>query len=140
MVATRSSLLSRTWIAGVVGYSVIRALLAWPTFGQYGVNPLVFLILDIATAPPYAVGQVRIVQGVRSKEWTSVQFWAGVVLVTFLAPYVYIAIAGGSDLPTFAWVVLGVLVLVFGLASGLRIRAALKESPTEAVQAEVRED
>ncbi|MGI9606607.1 MAG: hypothetical protein ACR2P0_10755 [Acidimicrobiales bacterium] len=118
---------SRAWIVAVTAYAVVRALLAWPTLGQYGVNPAIFLIIDIATAPPYAMGQVGIVSGFRSKQWGQVQFWAVVVLVTFLAPYVYIVVAGREELPLIAYIVLAILVVVFGTASVLRMRSQVRQ-------------
>lgn len=123
---TDTTIWSRAWILGVVAYAVVRALIAWPTLGQYGVNPVVFLLIDIGTAPPYALGQVRIVQGFRRRDWGRVQLWAAIVLVTFLAPYAYIALAGGDDLPAWVWIVMGILVTVIGTASILRIRRDLR--------------
>lgn len=111
----------RAWIAGVFGFSVARALVVWPTLGDYGVNPWIFLIIDVVTAWPYAYGQVRVVNGARRGDWRSVQFWAFVTFLNFIAPYAYIVGAGSGEMPLFAWVVIGALIVVFGVASVIRI-------------------
>jgi len=105
----------------VVVYAIARAAIVWPTLSGYGVNPLIFLVIDVATAWPYAVGQVRIVQGIRARAWQQVQVWSLIALAGFLAPYVYIVGAGSGELPVLAYVVIGALVLVLGAASVARI-------------------
>ena len=112
----------RAWIVGVFAFSVARALVAWPALSQYGVNPWVFLAIDVVTAFPYAVGQVKVVNGFRYKQYGAVQIWALVVGATFLAPYVYIVMAGQERIPTVAYLVIALLAVVFGAASLLRMR------------------
>ena len=84
----------RVWILVVCGYSLLRALLAWPLLVHYGVNPAVFLVLDVATAYPLALGQVRIVGGFRGRDYAAVQGWSVVAGGAFLLPYAYLLVAG----------------------------------------------
>ena len=51
------------WIAVLCGYSLVRAVLAWPLLVHYDINPATFLVLDVGTAYPLGLAQVRIVQG-----------------------------------------------------------------------------
>lgn len=118
----------RAWIIGVFAFSVARALVAWPTLSQYGVNPWVFLAIDIVTAFPYAVGQVKVVNGFRYKQYRGVQAWSLVVAVTFLAPYIYIVLAGQERIPTLVYVVIAVLAVIFGTASVLRMRSQYRSA------------
>lgn len=120
--------LGQAWIVGVVAYSIARALLAWPTLGQYGVNPWVFLTIDLVTALPYGTGQVKIVNGFRQQKYGAVQLWALVVLVTFVAPYVYIFAAGRESMPLWVYGVIAAIMLVFAVASILRIRRDVREA------------
>jgi hypothetical protein len=113
----------KAWIVGVFAFSVARALIAWPTLSQYGVNPWVFLLIDIATAFPYALGQVKVVNGFRYRQYRGVQAWSLVVAVTFLAPYGYIVLAGQERIPALVYVVIAVLAVIFGTASVLRMRS-----------------
>lgn len=112
----------RAWIVGVFAFSVARALVAWPTLSQYGVNPWVFLTIDVVTAFPYALGQVKVVNGFRYRQYGVVQLWALVVAATFLAPYFYIVFAGQERIPTVVYLVIALLATVFGIVSVLRMR------------------
>lgn len=113
--------LGTAWIVGVVAYAIVRALIVWPTLGEYGVSPWIFLIIDVGTAWPYAYGQVRVVKDARRSEWRSAQLWGLVALVSFVAPYAYIVGAGSGEMPLLAWIVIGALVLFLGAVSVLRI-------------------
>lgn len=111
----------KAWIAGVFGYSVLRALVVWPTLGEYGVNPWAFLAIDVGTAWPYAYGQVRVVNEGRSRNWGGMQLWSLIALLSFVAPYAYIAGAGSGEMPLIAWIIIGLLMVAFGSASVVRI-------------------
>ncbi|GJM36734.1 MAG: hypothetical protein DHS20C19_01010 [Acidimicrobiales bacterium] len=90
-------------------------------------NPWAFLAIDVGTAWPYAYGQVRVVKAARSQDWGSTQRWALITLLAFVAPYVYIAGAGSGQMPVFAWIVVGLLMVFFGVASVVRIRRQINE-------------
>lgn len=113
--------LGTAWIVGVVAYAILRALIVWPTLGDYGVDPWIFLIIDVGTAWPYAYGQLQVIREARRGEWRSVQIWALITLASFIAPYAYIVGAGSGEMPLLAWIVIGVLVAFLGLASVVRI-------------------
>ena len=40
----------KAWIVTIFGYSALRALVVWPTLSTYGVNPWIFLVIDVGTA------------------------------------------------------------------------------------------
>lgn len=115
----------RIWILGVFAFSIARALLAWPTLGRYGVNAWIFLAIDLITAFPYAYGQVKLIKDIVARELGGVQLWSAVVLVSFLAPYIYIFVAGSGELPLIGYIIVVALIVVFGAASALRIRRAV---------------
>lgn len=119
--------LGKAWIVSILGYSMLRALVVWPTLGDYGVNPWAFLAVDLGTAWPYAYGQVRVVNAARVGSWGQAQRWALIALLAFIAPYAYIAGAGSGEMPVVAWVVIGVLMLFFGVASVVRIRSQIRQ-------------
>jgi len=111
--------LGKTWIVGVFAYAVLRALIVWPTLGEYGVSPWVFLIIDVGTAWPYAYGQ-------------GMQIWAVIAMLSFIAPYAYIVGAGSGEMPLIAWIVIGALMALFGIASIVRILRQIRQPQTEA--------
>lgn len=120
---------------GIFLFSAARALVAWPTLGRYGVNPWVFLAIDIVTALPYGVGQavtVKILRN-RSRPPTDAVGWAALVAAMFLAPYVYILVASG-DMPLYAYLGVILWMLVFGVLAAVRMRRQVRQD-REAEQA-----
>ena len=119
--------LGRAWAIGIVLFSVARALIAWPTLGRYGVDPVTFLVLDIVTALPYGVGQALTVKILRDRTRPPRQAlpWALIVTASFLAPYIYIFVASGS-MPVLAY--LGVLawMALFGILAVIRINRQVR--------------
>ncbi len=114
-------LLGRSWSVGVIVFSAARALVAWPTLGRYGVDPWIFLAIDLVTAPPYGVAQavtVKILRD-RGRPWQDATGWALVVLAAFVAPYAYIFAASGS-LPAPATIGVLAWMVVFGALAAWR--------------------
>ena len=68
------------WILILCGYSLLRAVLAWPILARYGINPAAFLFLDVVTAYPLALGQVRIVAAFRAQDFAAAQTATSTVL------------------------------------------------------------
>jgi hypothetical protein len=113
----------RSWALGVFLFSGARALVAWPTLGRYGVDPWVFLVIDIVTAVPYGVGQAVTVKILRdgSRSPADAAGWAVVVGLMFMAPYAYIFLASG-DMPLYAYAGVILWMAVFGVLAALRMR------------------
>jgi hypothetical protein len=103
----------------------------WPTLGEYGVSPWAFLAIDVGTAWPYAYGQVRVVNEARAKNWGGTQLWAAIALLSFIAPYAYIVGAGSGEMPLIAWIVIGLLIVFFGVASLVRIVKQIRSPAPE---------
>ena len=126
----------RAWSVGIVLFSAARALVAWPALGRYGVDPWLFLAIDLITAVPYGVAQAVTVKILRdpTRPAGHAAGWATVVGAAFLAPYIYIFAASGS-MPAYAY--LGVLLwmLVFGVLAVLRMRKQVR-APREPTGAE----
>ena len=114
------------WVVGVSAFAIARALIAWPTLGRFGVNPWIFLALDVGTAPPYAYGQVKLVKSILNRAHARTQLWAVVVLVSFVAPYIYVFVAGSGELPAIGYAIVIILAGVFGAASVARFRKTLR--------------
>jgi len=121
--------LGRAWTVGVFLFSAARALIAWPALGRYGVNPWIFLAIDIATAAPYGLSQALTVKILRDRDRkpTDSLGWGAVVVVTFLMPYAYIFLASGSmsmvaTAGVIAW------MAVFGLLAAYRMRRQVNDN------------
>lgn len=96
MKGRTSTIVRRGWIASVLGYSALRFVVAWGALSRYGVDPLVFAVLDLATAYPYAHATAELVASAWSGRGDRAAAWALVALVMFVAPYGYVLAAGGA--------------------------------------------
>lgn len=129
------------WVTGVVAYTLVRFLVAYGTLNRYGVNVWIFGLLDVGTAVPYAVATARVVTSLIDRRLRSVSGWAFVASGSFLAPYLYVAFAGGAKgLDTTVWVVLVLLVFCLGTNAvwGIirKVRAGRTVLPPTAVGAQ----
>ena len=95
----------RIWAGLLVFYSVGAAYLVWRTLSPYGVNPIVFLIIDMVTSWPYGLATARIVVNVVKARWSEVRKWSWVAGVTFIAPDVYV-LASAHHAPRHIYVLL----------------------------------
>lgn len=90
------------------------------------VNPWVFLAIDLGTAYPYAKSWPRLIRSLAGHRLQTASFWALVLVGTFLAPYLYVAIAG-DDVAGWVWWMLGVFVAIGLLSAAYRLRSALRK-------------
>lgn len=122
----------RAWAVGIFLFSAARALIAWPTLGRYGVDPWLFLAIDLVTALPYGIAQALTVKILRDRSRPPADSvpWAVVVVAMFVAPYVYIFLASGS-MPLLATVGVLAWMVLFGLLAGLRMRRQIKADTAE---------
>ncbi|MBN2695648.1 hypothetical protein JXR93_13385 [bacterium] len=122
--------LSRFFGVGVVFYMVLRFVIAIPTLGPYGVNPYIFGLLDVITAIPFAVGVPRLILFAKQRENRKIIQWIIVLAISFIIPYLYIAIEG-EKIPKLIWGALSVVILGLGIEAFLsvrsKIRAAIRE-------------
>lgn len=113
---SRRQVLELSWVIGVVLFVIVRFVIAYSTLAQYSrVTVVVFGVLDIVTAVPYALGTARVVTGLVDKKVAYASRWAMVACASFVAPYVWLAWAGRGDFPVVAYVVIGVLAVLLGL-------------------------
>lgn len=113
--SARRRWLERTWVVTVVVFTLARLLVARATLAERGLNIWVFGVIDLVTAFPYALGTARIVEAVVDRDGHALGRWTLVAGASFIAPYCYIAWAGAEEgFPTQVYVVLGVLIAIFG--------------------------
>jgi hypothetical protein len=122
--------LGQMWTLTVVVLCAARAVVVWPMLGEHGINPWWFLVLDVGTAPFYGVGQAMGVKLLRdeTRPMRQAMPWIGMVLVSFLAPYLYVLRSAGQ-LPSY--VVYGVILwmMVFGGLTARRMARDVRMEP-----------
>jgi len=113
----REHLWERLWAGLVVLYSIGRALVVWRVLAKYGVNPVIYLVIDVITSWPYGIATARIVLNVLRRRWSRVRNWTFVAVPTFIAPDLYLLIAAHRA-PRAVYVVL-IMVIVFLAAAAV---------------------
>jgi hypothetical protein len=125
----------RLWAGLLVLYSVGAAYVVWRTLGKYGVNAIVFLVIDVATSWPYGLATARIVVNVVKHRWKAVRKWSWVAAITFITPDIYV-LASAHHAPRDVYLIIVVvitfLVLFAILSVVLQIRSWGKLAATAA--------
>jgi hypothetical protein len=129
----RRRLLSRTWAGVVVGWSIIRTLIVWAAVGDYGLNPWIYLAIDLASACIDAITPPRMVLSFIDDQHRKALQWAAISLAAFVVPDAYI-FWGTRTLPTKLIVLIigviaatssvGVITVVRKIRAGRAARAA----------------
>ena len=118
----RRKMLSRTWAAVVVGWSLIRTFIVWAAVKDYGFNPWIYLGIDLASATVDAFSTPRMVIAFIDDHYRVALKWALISLVAFIVPDIYIFL-GTRTLPTRIIVVLCIIIggtLVVGVVTVVR--------------------
>lgn len=98
---------------GIFLFTVVRGMAAWP-LSMYGMQIWIFILIDFVTAFPYVWGINNIVRGIRTREAWKLLADGAVVVVSFMAPYLYLFLSAGSAMPL--WVVLSAVMIIIVLA------------------------
>jgi hypothetical protein len=101
--------LSRTWAIIVVAWSLIRTVIVWAAVGDYGLNPWIYLGLDLASAIVDALSTPRMVLNFIDDHMRKATEWALISLVVFIIPDLYIFL-GTRTLPKRIIVVICVII------------------------------
>lgn len=104
-------------MASLAVYTVVRFAAAGGALGAYGVDARWFLFWDVLTVPPYVWSIGRLVRSLSDPAlhpFRETVGWSGLALVSFMAPYTYLYYAGAGAFPPLAWLLVSMLVVLFG--------------------------
>lgn len=115
---------SRVWAISVLwGYAVFKFWITSGILAAYGINPWIFLFLDMVTVPPYVIGWNFLFTSFTSKQDTkkfkTLILWGMMTFVSSTAPYFYAAWAGRQSGSKQIWIVF-VLIMVLLLIGQVR--------------------
>jgi hypothetical protein len=116
-------MLSRMWAGMVITWSVIRTLIVWAALGDYGLNPWVYLGIDLVSAAIDAYTTPRMVLRFIDDHFKSAINWGLVSLVAFIIPDIYIFV-GTRTLPK---KVIAVLVLVIATMLTIAVYSVVRK-------------
>ena len=77
---------------------------------NYGVDPVVFLVIYFASAPFFYYSVFRMVRALAQKHGREIMLWSAVFLCATVAPFIYVLFFG-RNLP---WWVYGIIALLIG--------------------------
>lgn len=98
-VLARRKVLARSWAGIVIGWAFIRTLIVWAAVGDYGLNPWIYLCIDLVSACVDAITTPRMVLSFVDEEYKKATKWAAISLGAFIVPDLYIFL-GTRTLPT----------------------------------------
>jgi hypothetical protein len=116
--------LERTWVLGVIVFVVARFALAYGAIGDESRSAvIVFGVLDLVTAVPYAIATARIVTSLVDRNVQSAATWGIVASVSFLAPYAWLAWVGrDGSFGLLVYLAIALFVVSIGTHAVLTIR------------------
>jgi len=98
---------------------------------DYGVNPIVFLVIYLISVPFFYYSLLRTIRALAKKLGKEVRLWSAVFLCATAAPFLYVLFFGRN----LTWWVYGIIILligqgVFSLVRKLQVKptAGAKES------------
>src|SRR3954468_24584352 len=94
----RRKVLSRTWAAIVVVWSLVRTLIVWAALGDYGINPWAYLGIDLVSALVDAFTTPRMVLAFLDDRHKRAGKWLLASALAFVVPDLYIFL-GTRTLP-----------------------------------------
>ena len=124
----RRKTLEASWVAGVVVFVVVRFVVAYSALVEYDrLTVVIFGLLDLGTAVPYAIGTARLVTSLVDGDVEIAARWGALAAFCFLAPYLWIAWAGrDGEFPTIVYVVTAILAVCLGINAVLGLRRRVR--------------
>ncbi len=88
---------------------------------DYGVDPIVFLVIYLVSVPIFYYSLYRMVRALAQRVSREIMLWSFVFLCTVVAPFVYVLLFG-RNLPWWVYLVIALIVGqgVFSLVRNLR--------------------
>ena len=59
----------RIWASSILLYTIVATLIVWKALSKYGVNPIVFFVIDAITSWTYGISTARLLLTIIKKEW-----------------------------------------------------------------------
>jgi hypothetical protein len=135
----RRKVLARSWAGIVIAWALVRTLIVWAAVGDYGLNPWIYLSIDLASACVDAVTTPRMVLAFIDDHYRAATKWAVISLVAFIIPDLYIFI-GTRELPRRIVIVVCVIIsitLTVGVVSVVRKIRKGRAAKAAALAAEI---
>lgn len=112
----KTIIVERLWASTILLYTVVATLVVWKALSKYGVNPIVFFVIDAITSWTYGISTARLTVCVVRRDWKAMRKWAWAAAVSFVTPQMYILIAAHHAPRDVYLIVIGVISFMILLA------------------------
>jgi len=124
-VPKRIKLWERLWASSILLYTVFATIVVWKTLSKYGVNPIVFAVLDAITSWSYGISTARLVTSLIEKKKDQLNKWVFISAISFITPPIYVLASASHAPKSDYYSVIGVIAAlalfsIFSLASQIR--------------------
>ncbi len=113
------------WYVIVLGWALLRTFAVKTVFEKNGVNPWLYLALDLAASIPYAHFTHKLVLTFLEKNWPSFKKAVAFSVVTFYIPDIYILISA-RQVPAVIYGGFFIVLATFSLMAVLSIYKKVK--------------
>lgn len=113
-------------MAALCIYDVVKFMLGYGIMKKNGIDPWIFLFIDIATVPGYFIGWHHLLQsmGKQNASFPALFKWGIITFYCSTGPYLYAAWTGRNTSSRPVWIILALILLVIIINI---IRKVLKE-------------
>ena len=112
----RAIVVERLWASTILLYTVGATFVVWRALSKYGVNPIVFFVIDGITSWTYGISTARLTMAVIQRRWKAVRKWAWASAISFVTPQIYILVAAHHAPRDVYLIVIGVITFMILLA------------------------
>lgn len=85
----------RSWVLVSLFYGLFRATLVWKFLAQYGVNTVVFLVVELTSSGIYGLASARLVGAIVDSDWKKLRRWIPGAVASYAAPDAYVFASAG---------------------------------------------
>lgn len=89
----KTVIIERLWASSILLYTIGATFVVWKTLSKYGVNPLIFFVIDAITSWTYGIATARLTVSVVRRDWKAARKWAWASAISFVTPQLYVLVA-----------------------------------------------
>jgi hypothetical protein len=112
----RAMIVERLWASTILLYTIVATFVVWKALSKYGVNPIIFFVIDAITSWIYGIATARLTICVIRREWKTARKWAWASAISFITPQLYILLAARHAPRDVYLIVIAVISLMILLA------------------------
>lgn len=127
----KTIIIERLWASTILLYTFGATFVVWKTLSKYGVNPIVFFVIDAVTSWTYGIATARLTVSVVRRDWKAVRKWTWGSAISFVTPQIYVLVAAHHAPPDVYRIVIGVvsfLILFAFVSLMIQIRKSKKKA------------